>query len=444
MTTSTRTLPRVFVSKFSDVDRWDPSSFHAIGWSWPDELTAPLRTVLDRRVEKVDKSAQAFSDLTPITIHFDGSVEHRRMSDDISYSMDLLWAHPGDLVASKIDLKNGAMAVIPDGWNKVVVTNHFAVYKPRRELVDPRYLHLVVQTDAVKSHLWRNKVGAEGRKEVKLEFFESLRVPMPSVSTQEAIVSHWDAAQEELKGAEEAMSSLIRELNKAFLDRTSKFNVATTSRAVSASWVGASQWDVNAGRAAFLAAANPDFLRLGDHIEECSTIVRPWDKPDHEWPVYGVSNKVGVYLNGMKLGHLFTPGYTYQTIERDWFFHNPTRANVGSLGIVPEVQKDSITSPEYQVWKIKSALLPKFVDLLFQTAYFLKLVSISRVGGVKQRLFFANLAEIRLPRFSLGEQADYAGRREDLTNRKADAIDGLRKRKIEIEQIVLGKQAPPA
>jgi hypothetical protein len=43
----------------------------------------------------------------------------------------------------------------------------------------------------------------------------------------------------------------------------------------------------------------------------------------------------------------------YKRIHKDCFFHNPTRSSVGSLGHVPEVPKDAITSPEYQVWKLR-------------------------------------------------------------------------------------------
>lgn len=435
--------PRVFATKFSALSRWDPSSFHPIGWNWPADQTAPLISALERRKEKVDKSAQPFSELRPITIHFDGSVEHRQVDDGVSYSMDLFWAHPGDVVVSKIDLKNGAVTVIPSDWDKVVLTGHFAVYKPRPSVADPRYLHLLIQTGAVKNHLWRNKVGAEGRKEVKLDFFESLAVPLPSIPDQQAIIAHWHNAREELFDAQAAMKNLVSTLSDELAHATSKLEVALTSKAIAASWKGASQWDINSGRAAFLAAANPHFMRLGDHVEECGDTVRPWESPRHEWPVYGVSNKVGVYLNGIKRGDQFTPGYSYKSIEPDWFFHNPTRANVGSLGIVPSIPTGSITSPEYQVWRLTGALHPQFVDLLIQTEYFLKLVAINRVGGVKQRLFFANLAEIRLPNVSAKRQAEFASERELLVKRKEAATVGLAARKVEIDKIILGEIPVP-
>ncbi|MEZ5344846.1 MAG: hypothetical protein R2681_04730 [Pyrinomonadaceae bacterium] len=107
---------------------------------------------------------------------------------------------------------------------------------------------------------------------------------------------------------------------------------------------------------------------------------------------------MGVFLSTKQHTKKFNAAY--KLIKKDWFFHNPTRANVGSLGIVPDVPEDAITSPEYQVWRLTGGFEPEFMDLLLQTEYFRTLVSFNRVGGVKQRMYYANLAEIRLPMVS--------------------------------------------
>jgi hypothetical protein len=40
--------------------------------------------------------------------------------------MQMFRALPSDIVVSKIDLKNGAVGIVPDDWEKVAVTGHFA------------------------------------------------------------------------------------------------------------------------------------------------------------------------------------------------------------------------------------------------------------------------------------------------------------------------------
>lgn len=172
----------------------------------------PIGSVLQMRKERVDRTAFNFADLQPITIHFDGSVDMRKVKSNREYTMDLWFARPGDIVVAKIDLKNGAVGIVPDDWNDVVVTGHFAVYEPDRSKLLPEYLHRIIQTPFFKENLWRNKVGAEGRKEVKLDFLEGQKIPLPALPVQQAIVSRWQQAQEEIAAARESVKRMESEI----------------------------------------------------------------------------------------------------------------------------------------------------------------------------------------------------------------------------------------
>lgn len=166
-------------------------------------------------------------------------------------------------------------------------------------------------------------------------------------------------------------------------------------RAYAVRWKDSPRWDIKTAKATLFRLAHADFRPLADFAEEATEMVRPMDASDHEWPVYGVNNTEGVFLNQRKSGEKFNA--PYKRIRKDWFFHNPTRANVGSVGRVPEVPDDAITSPEYQVWRLREGLLPEFVEILVKTRFFLDLIDYHRVGAVKQRLFVTNLLEIPIP-----------------------------------------------
>ncbi len=168
------------------------------------------------------------------------------------------------------------------------------------------------------------------------------------------------------------------------------------------SWRDLPRWDLKTARAATFRLAHPHFRPLGDFAEEATELVRPWDRPEAEWPVYGVNNEQGVVFSHRQRGDTFNA--PYKRIRKDWFFHNPTRANVGSLGCVPDVPEDAITSPEYQVWRLRGELLPPFVEILLQTSYFREQIACHRVGAVKQRLFVHNLLDIPIPVMPLTTQ----------------------------------------
>ena len=199
-------------------------------------------------------------------------------------------------------------------------------------------------------------------------------------------------------------------------------------------------WDVKSGRAASFRIACPSFRPMGDFIEEATESVRPASEPDKDWPVYGVNNKEGVFLNSYQKGATFNA--PYKRIRKDWFFHNPTRCNVGSLGIVPDVPEHAITSPEYQVWRLKQdvlePLIPGYVACLIQTPFFLDLVQFNRVGAVKQRMYTENLMQVRIPYLPVPEQQRYAEARQKALTELDAAKRRLNDARQEVEAMILG------
>ena len=237
---------------------------------------APIGSVLGVRRERVNKAAFTFSDLQPITIHFDGSVDKRIVDANREYSMDLWFARPGDIVVAKIDLKNGAVAIIPADWKNVVVTGHFVVYKPDLARLIPEYLHRIIQAGFFKAHLWRNKVGAEGRKEVKLNFFEEQEIPLPSIGEQEAMVARWREAQDEIAEVRDRAAKLEADLPQSIyqeLGTPPPVAEKTLSKCFAMQWKDVDRWSfnyvsrVNQGLLGFTKSKFP-IEHLGDHLIE--------------------------------------------------------------------------------------------------------------------------------------------------------------------------------
>ncbi|OGG56846.1 MAG: hypothetical protein A3F84_10650 [Candidatus Handelsmanbacteria bacterium RIFCSPLOWO2_12_FULL_64_10] len=165
-------------------------------------------------------------------------------------------------------------------------------------------------------------------------------------------------------------------------------------------------------------------------------MVKPWEEPEKEWPVYGVNNKEGVFFSHYQRGKDFNAAY--KRIRKDWFFHNPTRSSVGSLGIVLDVSDDALTSPEYQVWRIKQGLLPGYVAVLVGTPFFINLIQFHRVGAVKQRLYVENLLEIRVPVIPTEDQRQVAIQREVALKRIAEIEARAAEVEREVEEMILG------
>lgn len=436
MSEAAQILPRTFAVYYRDLETWSVAAQFAVKWNWPDDIIRPLASILTRRNEAALETLKPESTIHLLTIRFDGSIEPREPVQIKDIKGKLFCVYPGDVVFSKIDVRNGAIGLAPDDIDFMCVTSEFPIYAVDTLKAHPEYVKLLFRTPAFKKLLNSMISGASGRKRIQPSQLEGVKVPVPPMPVQQRIVAHWEVAQQERASADEALSDLVAELNSLLVKQTRAFAQVTRSRVFLANYENTQQWDVKAGRAAAFITANPNFVRLGDYTEECIDTVRPWDEPEKEWSIYGVNNKEGVFLSSMQVGKDFNA--PYKKIQKDFFFHNPTRANVGSLGIVPEVPEDAITSPEYQVWRLKGGFLPDFMALMLKTDYFLALVAFNRVGGVKQRMYYANFAEIRLPEISENEQRSFAKQRQNILSDIKAANEMLAYRRKEIEKMILG------
>ena len=181
------------IFRFKNLGRWDKFTIPHL--HFPSHVPSEqIGRLLKPRDERVDKSMWKFEDLQPITIHFGGDISRRKVTAGREYSLSLVWVRPGDVVLSKIDLKNGAVGVLEDGWDNAVVTTHFKVYEPDLTRLNPTYFRMLLQTGEFKRWLWANRSGADGRTEVKLDVFEELEIPLPPLPEQRAIVAAWRAA----------------------------------------------------------------------------------------------------------------------------------------------------------------------------------------------------------------------------------------------------------
>src|SRR5262245_33347381 len=106
------------ISRWSRMEAWVPGGHADLTFAFP---LVPLSEILRPRREKVVPGD--FASHNPITIHFDGSVDRRVREQPFKGSM--FAARAGDLLYSKIDLRNGALALLPSTLEPAVVTSEY-------------------------------------------------------------------------------------------------------------------------------------------------------------------------------------------------------------------------------------------------------------------------------------------------------------------------------
>lgn len=195
------------IRHWSEMERWVPGGRPAMDVAFP---LVPLEDLLHPRREFVPDAQ--FINCQPITIHFDGTIERRDRTEPFKGSM--FAAYPGDVVFSKIDVRNGAIAIVPRGFSKVVVTSEYPIHVPDTKQVDPRYLALLLRSPNFLHLLKSAASGTSGRKRVDAAIFGELEIPLPDLPDQTALLNAYEkeltaAVAVELE-AEQAESSSIR------------------------------------------------------------------------------------------------------------------------------------------------------------------------------------------------------------------------------------------
>lgn len=421
---------------FTDLERWDVKYFLTkIKSKFPLVSLAEFVTEHNEKIRPYDSPQDTFKILG---VNNTNGIFHAYDAKGKDINQPYKKVSAGDFAYNPYRINVGSIGWIPPEYDGAYISPAYVVFSVNSNVILPEVFWFILKSSFFNQTL-RAATAGSVRMNLTYPLMEMLKIPIPPLHIQEKIVAHWEAAQKERTSADMAQYALVSELHSYLIKQTRAFDQVIRSRVFITNYRNVQQWDVKAGRAAAFITANPDFVRLGDYTEECTEMIRPREAPEKEWPIYGVNNKEGVFLSSMQVGKDFNA--PYKKIEKDWFFHNPTRANVGSLGIVPEVVVDAITSPEYQVWRLKGGYLPGFMALLIRTDYFLMLVAFNRVGGVKQRMYYSNLAEIRLPMIKTEIQQKFAIKRQEILNRISQANVMLMQRKNEIEKMILGTRA---
>jgi type I restriction enzyme S subunit len=134
----------------------------------------------------------SFGDWTPITVHLTGEISARDRT--APFKGTIFAAYPGDIVFSKIDARSGAIGMLPPEIGKAVITPEFPVFTADPARLDSAFVKLVLRTGDFIAALRRKASGTSGRKRITPDAFQNLRIPLPPLPEQQAIVAAWRAA----------------------------------------------------------------------------------------------------------------------------------------------------------------------------------------------------------------------------------------------------------
>ncbi|SDY70718.1 type I restriction enzyme, S subunit [Saccharopolyspora shandongensis] len=291
----------VKVVPFASLQRWDVKNVLTRTWRRTPEQLAPFGEVAVRRIEPNSGGLRYGS------VHFNGKITQRPESKVIQGATYV--ARPNDVVFSRIDVRNGAIGVMPDYYGPLAFTNEYPIYDVKATgKILPEYVQILCRTDTFRSQIQALVVGHSGRKRVSAENFERFLIPLPSKSEQKYIVDRYQAAftkaQELREEAEARLQSGIAAITEILglsspdvspiegtfaapshaLERWSVFNATAAARGIS---------DELTSRYEVRPLGDPEIAKVNYGIQKS-----PRNRPDaHPRPYLRVANVQDGYLD---------------------------------------------------------------------------------------------------------------------------------------------------
>lgn len=237
---------RAFAVLWRDLSRWSVNSFHASPWKWPRTEIKKLTFALERRNEPVNKKAFELHPQHFVSLRFSGQVEQRDLHGKSKFKGGLFFARAGDIIYSKIDVRNGAIGILPDKFPVVTVTSEFPVYRIKKDVAVSEYIQLVFRTEHFRKIINGMVSGTSGRKRVQPDDLENVEIPLPSLAEQKDIVLRWRKSQDAIAAAHERVEKRrVRIASEFFADLGLKPPVqGSMPKVFAVSWKNFFRWGV--------------------------------------------------------------------------------------------------------------------------------------------------------------------------------------------------------
>jgi len=123
-------------------------------------------------------------------------------------------ASAGQFIISKIDARNGAFGIIPNELHNAIVTNDFPLFDVNTKKINPQFLLLITTTKMFIKFAQSCSSGTTNRQRMDIDMFLNQKIPLPSLSEQEAIVNNYYSKIKEAEGLEKQASDLEGEIER--------------------------------------------------------------------------------------------------------------------------------------------------------------------------------------------------------------------------------------
>ena len=394
---------------FNNLTNWSVASVisQSISYNIKYKLV-PIGQFLTRNRNVIDIDDETIYTQITLKINNGGVVERGKKKGIEIGTKKQIVVKKGQFVFSKIDARNGAFGIIPEGLDGAIVTNDFPVFDINETIINPTFLLLVTTTKAFVKFAQSCSSGTTNRQRIDVNQFLSQKIPIPSLEEQNVIVAAYknsiSLADQYERQAEQTSNTietyLLEELG---LNTTLSTHEHGRSKYHYLYLVNMKdildRWDIyNVANSIFniLGRAKYPIVSIGNTY---NFIIRTWRKKGEVFryvelgdvsPLYGITN-------AQTLETKKAPSRATQTIQAKDLIVGTTRPYLKRFAIVTDEYANNVCSSGFQVIAPDTSYNLQFLYEFMMTQVATKQFEYYMTGALYPAITNKELRKIQIP-----------------------------------------------
>jgi type I restriction enzyme, S subunit len=447
---SSEILPKAFSVGYRSLDRWNVAFFRQVNWKWSEGIVKPIGRFLKRSQFKIECPPEQAPIIEKIT--FGGELSLLPTEKRSGYKGRLFRAEPGQLIYSKIRVKQGSVCIVPDNTHWLAVSSEYPVYSLDESRIEPVYLDLVLRSSAFKHYLEGLSHGGSTKTRIAPEEFEALNIPIPPINIQQKIVEYWKNTEEERKKTYKDILKLRAVAEDCLLNALKIFipSPEKLEGKIVKNWKEFERWDIFFYRKDFFEL---DFqlskLNASRIIDIARITSRPWKKenfPNGKFryiEISSVTKDKGI-TGSKEVSVKNAPSRATTLIKEGDIILSTTRPYLGAFAIVCKRFDNCVCSSGFALidWVNEKIIKKDFFLAFLKSQAGLRQLERRMTGGLYPAIVQDELNKIRIPIVSIAAQQKVLNKIQEIETTiemKTDmAVKLTKKTKDELEQMILG------
>jgi type I restriction enzyme S subunit len=181
---------------------------HSGAHHWP---RVPLVQVIRRAKDEITLDDEATYKQVTIRLWNRGVVQRGEQKGSEIRTKRQYRVRAGQLALSRIDVRNGAIGLIPFELDNAIVSNDFWAYDIDRANIDPSFLALFVTTPRFIEDADRTSSGTTKRIRAEEDAFLRIEIPLPPLAEQQRVVARIEALARRVEEARGLRAQAVEE-----------------------------------------------------------------------------------------------------------------------------------------------------------------------------------------------------------------------------------------